>query len=46
MSYVRRYPKIAPNLMKLCGAHIDGSEADYREVAEKRLRFVRLQPRA
>jgi hypothetical protein len=44
--YARRYPKIAPKLMKLCGAHIDGTEADYREVAAKRLRFVRLEPRA
>ena len=43
--YARRYPKMAPNLMKLCGAHIDGTEADYREVAVKRLRFVRLEPR-
>lgn len=43
--YARRYPKIAPKLMKLCGAHIDGTEADYREVAAKRLRFVRLEPR-
>ncbi len=40
--YARRYPKIAPKLMKLCGAHMDGTEADYREVAEKRLRFVQL----
>jgi hypothetical protein len=31
--------------MELCGAHIDGTEADYREVAEKRLRFIRLEPR-
>ena len=43
--YARRYPKMAPNLMKLCGAHMDGTEADYREVAVKRLRFVRLEPR-
>jgi len=43
--YARRYPKIAPKLMKLCGAHMDGTEADYREVAVKRLRFVRLEPR-
>ena len=42
--YARRYPKMAPKLMKLCGAHIDGTEADYREVAVKRLRFVRLEP--
>ena len=34
---------MAPKLMKLCGAHIDGTEADYREVAVKRLRFVRLE---
>jgi len=31
--------------LKLCGAHMDGTEADYREVAVKRLRFVRLEPR-
>lgn len=43
VDYVRRYPRLAPNLMKLCGAHIDGSEADYREVAEQRLRFIRLE---
>ena len=43
--YIRRHPKLAPNLMKLCGAHIDGTEADYREVSVKRLRFVRLEPR-
>jgi deazaflavin-dependent oxidoreductase (nitroreductase family) len=42
--YARRYPKMAPKLMKLCGAHVDGTEADYREVAVKRLRFVRLEP--
>jgi deazaflavin-dependent oxidoreductase (nitroreductase family) len=41
--YARHHPKMAPGLMKLCGAHIDGTEADYREVAEKRLRFVRLE---
>ena len=41
--YARRYPKMAPELMKLCGAHIDGTEADYREVAVKRLRFVQLE---
>ena len=40
--YARRNPKMAPQLMKLCGAHIDGKEADYREVAVERLRFVRL----
>jgi hypothetical protein len=34
---------MAPKLMKLCGAHVDGTEADYREVAVKRLRFVRLE---
>ena len=45
VDYARRYPKMAPNLMKLCGARIDGTEADYREVAHKRLRFVRLLPR-
>ena len=43
--YAQRYPKLAPKLMKLCGAHVDGTESDYREVAEKRLRFVRLVPR-
>lgn len=43
--YARRYPKLAPQLMKLCGAHIDGSEADYREVAVERLRFVQLVAR-
>jgi hypothetical protein len=32
--------------MEVCGAHIDGTESDYREVAEKRLRFVRLVPRS
>ena len=42
--YARRYPRMAPNLMKLCGAHVDGSEAEYREVAFERLRFVRLRP--
>jgi hypothetical protein len=46
MDYARRYPKIAPKLMKLCGAHTDGTDADYREVAEKRLRFVRLESQA
>jgi deazaflavin-dependent oxidoreductase (nitroreductase family) len=46
VDYARRYPKIAPKLMDLCGAHIDGTESDYREVAEKRLRFVRLIPDA
>ncbi|MCZ6806509.1 MAG: nitroreductase family deazaflavin-dependent oxidoreductase [Deltaproteobacteria bacterium] len=46
IDYARRYPKIAPKLMKLCAAHMDGTEADYREVAEKRLRFVRLIPDA
>lgn len=45
VDYARLHPKMAPNLMKLCGAHMDGSEADYREVAEKRLRFVQLEPR-
>ena len=45
VDYARRHPKMAPNLMKLCGAHMDGTEADYREVAEKRLRFVQLEPR-
>jgi deazaflavin-dependent oxidoreductase (nitroreductase family) len=45
VDYGRRHPKMAPNLMKLCGAHIDGTEADYREVAMRRLRFVRLEPR-
>lgn len=40
--YARRYPRMAPKLMKLCGARIDGTEADYREVAEKRLRFIQL----
>jgi deazaflavin-dependent oxidoreductase (nitroreductase family) len=43
--YARRYARLAPKLMELCGAHIDGTEADYREVAEKRLRFIRLEPR-
>jgi len=43
--YAQRYPKLAPKLMEVCGAHIDGTESDYREVAEKRLRFVRLRPR-
>ena len=46
VDYARRHPKIAPRLMKLCAAHMDGTEADYREVAEKRLRFVRLIPDA
>jgi deazaflavin-dependent oxidoreductase (nitroreductase family) len=45
VDYGRRYPKMAPKLMKLCGAHIDGTEADYREVAVKRLRFVQLDRR-
>jgi deazaflavin-dependent oxidoreductase (nitroreductase family) len=45
VSYARRYPKMAPQLMKLCGAHTEGSEADYREVAMERLRFVRLVSR-
>lgn len=44
--YARRYPSLAPKLMKLCGARIDGTESDYREVAEKRLRFVRLVPQS
>jgi deazaflavin-dependent oxidoreductase (nitroreductase family) len=44
--YAQRYPKLAPKLMEVCGAHIDGTESDYREVAEKRLRFVRLVPRS
>ena len=45
MDYARRYPKMALQLMKLCGAHVDGTEADYREVAVERLRFVQLEPR-
>lgn len=45
VDYARRYPKLAPKLMNLCGAHVDGTESDYREVAERRLRFVRLVPR-
>ncbi|MFW2389549.1 MAG: nitroreductase/quinone reductase family protein [Polyangiales bacterium] len=44
--YARRNPRMAPKLMQLCGAHVDGSEADYREVAVERLRFVRLHPRS
>jgi deazaflavin-dependent oxidoreductase (nitroreductase family) len=44
VDYARRYPKLAPKLMKLCGARVDGTEADYREVAQKRLRFIRLVP--
>lgn len=42
--YAKHYPKLAPKLMRLCGAHVDGTEADYREVADRRLRFVRLVP--
>lgn len=45
VSYARRNPKMAPQLMKLCGAHIDGSEDDYREVAVERLRFIQLVSR-
>ena len=45
VDYARRCPKMGPALMKLCGAHIDGTDEVYAEVAEKRLRFVRLRPR-
>lgn len=40
--YAHRNPKLAPRLMQLCGAHVDGGDDDYREVARRRLRFVRI----
>lgn len=43
--YAQRYPKAARNLMKFCGFEVDGSEADYREVARLGLHFVELSPR-
>ncbi|HJO22237.1 MAG: nitroreductase family deazaflavin-dependent oxidoreductase [Myxococcota bacterium] len=44
--YARRNPRAARTLMRFCGFEVDGSEADYREVAQLGLRFVRLKPRA
>jgi deazaflavin-dependent oxidoreductase (nitroreductase family) len=45
-AYAEAHPKLAKELMMVCGAEVDGSETDYREVAEKRLRFLRLSPAA
>lgn len=43
--YARRHPRAARSLMKFCGYRVDGTEADYRDVARKGLHFVALEPR-
>ena len=43
--YARRHPRAARKLMKFCGYQVDGTEADYRDVARKGLHFVALEPR-
>lgn len=44
--YARRHPRSARSLARFMGFEVDGSEADYREVAgELGLRFVSLEPR-
>lgn len=43
--YAKRHPRAARSLMKFCGYRVDGTEADYRDVARKGLHFVALEPR-
>ncbi len=44
--YARRHPRAARSLARFMGFEVDGSEADYREVAgELGLRFMSLEPR-
>jgi deazaflavin-dependent oxidoreductase (nitroreductase family) len=43
--YAGHHPKAARALMRLMGFEVDGSEADYRQVAALGLRFVGLEPR-
>ncbi len=44
--YARRHPRAARSLARFMGFEVDGSEADYREVAgELGLCFVALEPR-
>ncbi len=43
--YAQRNPGAARGLMKFCGYEVDGSEADYREVATLGLKFIVLSKR-
>ncbi|HEX7037941.1 MAG TPA: nitroreductase family deazaflavin-dependent oxidoreductase [Pseudomonadales bacterium] len=44
--YARRHPRAARALMRMMGFEVDGSEADYRDVAGRLgLEFVALEPR-
>jgi deazaflavin-dependent oxidoreductase (nitroreductase family) len=43
--YAKRHPTAARKLMQYCGYEVDGSDADYREVARIGLHFVAFEPR-
>ena len=45
VDYAHRHPKAAQTLMGFCGYEVDGSDADYREVAHLGLLFVVLETR-
>ncbi len=43
VDYARRNPKAARALMRFCGYEVDGSEEDFRHVAQLGLKFVVLR---
>lgn len=45
VSYARRNPKAAKNLMRLCGYEVDGSEEDYFLMGQDIIPFIALVPR-
>lgn len=42
--YAAHHPRAAAQLMRVCGLHVDGSDADFYQAGRDHIRFVRLTP--
>jgi deazaflavin-dependent oxidoreductase (nitroreductase family) len=45
VNYAKRHPKVAKNLMSICGYKVDGSDEDYFIMGRDIVPFVVLEPR-
>ncbi|MCB8992151.1 MAG: nitroreductase family deazaflavin-dependent oxidoreductase [Ardenticatenaceae bacterium] len=45
VQYAQRYPNAAKNLSRLIGYQVDGSAADYQQIAAEHIPFVAMRPR-